>query len=80
VGAAIDDRDVRSIEVRGRRLLLMDELPVTSELVLLTTCGCAPSPLLGRYNIESLPPETVGILLGVTLPSMKEDCCDALLA
>jgi hypothetical protein len=79
VGAAMDDREVRSIDVRGRRLLLREELPASSALVLLATCGCAPSLLLGRYNIESLPPEVPGPLLGVTLPSMKEDC-DALLA
>ena len=47
VGAAIEDRDVRSIDVRGRRLLLAAEPFESSELVLRTDI-CAPSRLVGR--------------------------------
>jgi len=36
VGAAMEDRDVRSIDVLGRRLLLVDTPLESSELVLLT--------------------------------------------
>jgi hypothetical protein len=38
-GAAIEDRDVRSIDVLGRRLLLVE--PAISELVF--RCICGPS-------------------------------------
>ncbi len=69
---ASDDLEARSIEVRGNRLLLKEELLVISALVRRVICG--PSLLRGRYTIESLPLEGTPILLGVTLPSMKADC------
>jgi hypothetical protein len=78
-GAAIDDRDVRSIEARlvGRRLLLDVEPLESSELVLRTPiCGCGPSRLLGRYNIESPLLDGTAILLGVTLPSTNDEGID----
>ena len=71
-GAAIDDRDVRSIDVLGRRLLLAD--PAISALVF--RCIGGPSRLAGRYII-SLPFEGAAIRLGVTLPSMKAEDADA---
>jgi hypothetical protein len=72
-GAAIDERDARSIDVLGRRLLLVE--PVISELVFL--CIGGPSRLFGRYII-SLPIEGAAIRLGVTLPSMNEDADERL--
>ena len=78
-GVAIDDREVRSIDVRGNRLLLIDEFPANSTLVLLATWGCGLSLLLGRYNIESLLLGAAATLLGVTLASTNTEC-DTLLA
>lgn len=72
-GAAIDDRDARSIDVRGRRLLLAE--PAISELVLRCICNCGPSRLFGRYRI-SLPFGGAAIRLGVTLPSIKAEDAD----
>ena len=71
-GAAIEDRDVRSIDVLGRRLLLVE--PAISALVF--RCICGPSRLFGRYRI-SLPFEGAAIRLGVTLPSMKAEAAEA---
>ena len=70
-GAAIDERDVRSIEVLGRRLLLA-ELAISA---LLFRCICGPSRLVGRYRI-SLPFGGAVIRLGVTLPSMNAEDAD----
>ena len=75
-GAAIEDRDARSIDVLlvGRRLLLDVEPFESSELVLRTpTCACGPSRLLGRYNVESPLLDGTAIRLGVTLPSTKDE-------
>jgi hypothetical protein len=66
-GAAIDDRDERSIDVLGRRLLL-----AISKLVFRCVWICAPSRLSGRYRI-SPPFEGATILLGVTLPSTNAE-------
>jgi hypothetical protein len=76
VGAAIDERDARSIDVRGRRLLLTE--PAISELVLRCICICGPSRLFGRYRISL--PFGGAIRLGVTLPSIKADEVDTRLA
>jgi hypothetical protein len=70
-GAAIDDRDVRSIDVLGRRLLLAE--PAISELVF--RCICGPSRLFGRYRI-SLLIGGAAIRLGVILPSTKAEDVD----
>jgi len=71
-GAAIDERDVRSIDVLGRRLLLV-ELDISA---LVFRCICGPSRLFGRYRI-SLPFEGPAMRLGVTLPSTKAEAADA---
>jgi len=77
LGAAIEEREVRSIEVRGRRLLLL--ALASSELVLRTDIN-GPSRLLGRYKIESPLLDGMAIRLGVTLPSMKaEDAEDRII-
>lgn len=47
VGAAIEDLDVRSIDVRGKRLLL-EELLMSSALGVRRGMGFGPSRLLGR--------------------------------
>jgi hypothetical protein len=78
VRAAIEERDVRSIDVLGRRLLLTGVPLASSELVLRTDI-CDPSRLLGRYSMESPFAGGTAILLGVTLPSMNaEDAKDRL--
>jgi hypothetical protein len=48
-GAAMEERDVRSIDVLGRRLLLVDAEPLEcSALVRRGICGIEPSLLRGR--------------------------------
>ena len=48
----MEERDVRSIDVLGSRLLLTDEVPfVLSELLFREITGS--SRLLGRYEIDS---------------------------
>jgi hypothetical protein len=77
-GVAIDDLDVRSIDVLGNLLLLRDVLLESSALVLRAICGWPPSRLRGRYRMP-LPFGAAFTRLGVTLPSMKAEDCDTLL-
>jgi hypothetical protein len=67
--AATEERDARSIDVIGRRLLFATDPFAISALVLRMAIG--PSRLLGRYRIESLPFVGITARLGVTSPSMK---------
>lgn len=75
VGTAMEDRDERSIDVRGSLLLLTGApLLLISPLVFRERAG--PSLLLGRYNMESFAFEGATPRLGVTLPSINAEDCD----